>query len=72
MSISLVSSPATHALNKRKGVWYTLATFLTLGEAKAIHEFSEDCEVFVVLPTGEGKCLCFATIPLIFDYLRAN
>ena len=44
----------------------------TLGEAKAILEFSEGCQVLIVLPTGERKCLCFPTILLIFDYLRAK
>ena len=50
--------------------------FLTLGYAaatsdqdKAVREFLEGKDVFVFLPTGEGKSLCFATLA-VFDFLK--
>ena len=48
--------------------------FLTLGYAaatsdqgKAVREFLQGKDVFVSLPTGEGKSLCFATLLAVFD-----
>ena len=50
--------------------------FLTLGYAaatsdqdKAVREFLEGKDVFISLPTGEGKSLCFATLA-VFDFLN--
>ena len=50
--------------------------FLTLGYAaatsdqdKAVREFLEGKDVFVSLPTGEGKSLCFATLA-VFDFVK--
>ena len=50
--------------------------FLTLGYAaatsnqdKAVREFLECKDVFVSLPTGEGKSLCFAILA-VFDFLK--
>ena len=33
-------------------------------------EFLQGRDVLVVLPTREGKSLCFATLPLCFDFIR--
>ena len=53
--------------------------FLTLGYAtatsdqdKAVREFLQGKDVFVSLPTGEGKPLCFATLPAVFDFLKQH
>ena len=52
--------------------------FLTLGYAvattdqdKAVREFLQGKDVFVSLPTGEGKSLCFATLLAVFDSLNS-
>lgn len=39
-------------------------------QMEAIVSFMEGKDVFVCLPTGYGKSLCFALLPLVFDYLR--
>ena len=36
-------------------------------QRKVILSFVKGEDVFVVLPTGFGKSLCFACLPLIFD-----
>ena len=36
----------------------------------AITEFLKGKEIFVSLPTGSGKSLCFATLPYVFDFLK--
>ena len=41
-------------------------------QKEAIVEFVSGKDVFVVLPTGYSKSVCYATIPLIFDQLRGK
>ena len=39
-------------------------------QEKAIKEFTQGKNVFVSLPTGEGKSLCFAALLGVFDFLK--
>ena len=39
-------------------------------QKKSVTEFLQGRDVLVVLPTGEGKSLWFATLPLCFDFAR--
>ena len=41
-------------------------------QRKVILSFVKGEDVFVVLPTGFGKSLCFACLPLIFDRVRED
>ena len=38
-------------------------------QLKVIMEFVNGRDVFAVLPTGYGKTLCYACLPLVFDEL---
>ena len=39
-------------------------------QAEALQKFVSGCDVFVSLPTGSGKSLCFACVSLVFDKLK--
>ena len=38
----------------------------------AIRSFVNGRDVFIALPTGYGKSLCYALLPLVFDSLRGS
>ena len=39
-------------------------------QKKAVREFVNGSDVFVSLPTGSGKSLCYAVLPAVFDILH--
>ena len=57
ISVELVNDAIKHAF---LALEYAAATS---DQDKAIWEFLQDKDVFVSLPTGEGKFLCFAALP---------
>ena len=44
----------------------------TEDQRDAIRSFVEGVDVFVSLPTGSGKSLCYACLPVLFDVLRGD
>ncbi|KAL5483863.1 hypothetical protein EMCRGX_G020281 [Ephydatia muelleri] len=38
-------------------------------QLKAVKSFMQGNDVFLILPTGSGKSLCFSVLPFAFDYL---
>ena len=41
-------------------------------QREALRVFLSGKDVFIALPTGFGKSLCFALIPVVFDVLRGS
>jgi len=39
-------------------------------QLEAVLQFVSGRDTFISLPTGSGKSLCFASLPLVFDKLR--
>ena len=44
----------------------------TEDQKDAIRSFVEGTDVFICLPTGSGKSLCYASLPILFDILRGD
>ena len=40
-------------------------------QERVITEFVSGKDVFVCLPTGFGKSLCFTALPIVFDLIRS-
>ena len=38
----------------------------------AVRAFVTGSDVFLSIPTGDGKSLCYAVLPRVFDMLRGN
>ncbi len=47
-------------------------TRLREGQELEIREFLKGKDVFVSLPTGSGKSLCYWILPYIFDFIRGR
>ena len=45
---------------------------LKLQQQEVVVNFLSGRDVFAVLPTGYGKSLCYALLPLAFDLLEGN
>ena len=41
-------------------------------QLKVVSHFLKGKDCFVILPTGYGKSLCFALLPLVFNTLRST
>ena len=41
-------------------------------QKKAVKAIVDGNDVFVCLPTGFGKSLCFLSVPYVLDYLRSD
>ena len=41
-------------------------------QEEVIRAFVSGRDVFVIVPTGSGKSLCFVALPLVMDYLRRS
>ena len=51
---------------------HTRSKGLKAKQREAITRFVGGEDVFICLPTGFGKSLCYALLPLVFDYLRGS
>ena len=62
--------------NKEKAIDSVCSTVgiasLKAKQREAITRFVGGEDVFIYLPTGFGKSLCYALLPLVFDYLRGS
>ena len=47
-------------------------TDLKQEQLRVVEAFVEGRDVFAVLPTGYGKSLCYACLPIVFDKLLAT
>ena len=65
VAVELVNDAIKHALLT---LGYAAAT---TDQDKAVREFLQGKDVFVSLPAGGGKSLCFATLLAVFDFLNS-
>ena len=45
---------------------------LNAHQKQAVCAFVDGKDVFVTLPTGFGKSVCFQSLPFVFDYLHSG
>ena len=50
----------------------TLKITIKEKQKEAIHAFLSGRDVFVSLPTGYGKSLIYAILPLVFDHIKGK
>ena len=80
MAASALSVPRLNASFPRPTIYRAIAEAVrkldysraTDDQANAIRKFVAGRDVFVTLPTGCGKSLCYAALPIVFDFLRAQ
>ena len=68
----MVSSSSDVEVAIRKAFWRLGYPDAKEEQLKAAREFISGRDVFVCLPTGSGKSMCYGCLPYAFDELAAN